>query len=109
MLVAVTVQATPSGASTHDAIIAGMKCQQNSLSKMECHYRVGRSLYFIITGVGDEDVSISFFASSFEGDYYGVVGLTHDCVVVTPGEAIKGPEVFDFGFVSPRTGKAYRD
>jgi len=109
LLVAVTVQAAPSRVSTHDAIVAGMKCRQNSMGSMECDYRVGRSLYFNIAGVGDKDASITFFASSFEGDYYGSIGVMHGCVIVKPGKAIEGPGVFDFAFVSPRSGKVYAD
>ena len=109
ILAAVTLQASPTRAPTHDAIVAGMKCKQNPMGSIECDYRVGHSLYFNIAGVGDKDASITFFASSFEGDYYGSVGVLHGCVIVKPGKAIDGPGAFDFAFVSPRTGKVYED
>jgi hypothetical protein len=107
LLVAVTLQAASVQRSTYDAVVAGMKCQQNSLDGMECDYRVGRSLHFNIAGVGDEDASITFFAASFEGDYYGSIGVLHGCVIVKPGKASES--LIDFAFVSPRTGKVYAD
>ncbi len=110
-LVAVLVAQPALGYSTTlDLVIAGMKCTQNSMGSMECNYRVGRSLHFAIAGVGDADAAITFFASSFEGDYYATVGVLHGCVIVKSGKAAPaGVSVLDFAFVSPRTGKVYAD
>lgn len=109
LLIGTSVQASPSRPSTHDAIVAGMACKQNSFGSLECEYRVGRSLYFAVIGVGDKDAAITFYASSFDGDYYASVGVLHGCVVVKPGKEIQGPSVLDFAFVSPRNGKVYSD
>lgn len=95
--------------TTHDIVVAGMKCKQNSMGSLECDYRVGRTLHVNIAGVGDKDASITFFASSFEGDFYASVGIMHGCVIVKPGKAVQGPGVLDFAFVSPRSGKVYTD
>ena len=109
LITVATVHAAPGRSSTYDAIITGMKCKQNSMGSLECDYHAGRSLYFNIAGVGDKDASITFFASSFEGDYYGSVGVLHGCVIVKPGKALEGTAMFDFAFVSPRNGKVYMD
>jgi hypothetical protein len=107
MLLSPTVEASGERLFTYDAVVAGMKCQQNSVASMECDYRVGRSLHFNIAGVGQKDASITFFQVSWDGDYYASVGVQHGCVVVKPGKAVEGPRVFDFAFVSPQTGKVY--
>jgi hypothetical protein len=62
------------GRTTRDAVVAGMKCVPNSRGDMECDYRVGRSLHFSVVRVGTPDASIYFYAASFEGDYFAVVG-----------------------------------
>lgn len=92
---------------TYDDVVRGMTCKQNSVGDMECEYRVGRSLHFIIAGVGEEDAGISFHSSSFEGDYYASFGILHGCVIVKPGKTQN--RIFDMAFVSPRTGKVFRD
>lgn len=99
----------PDRVSTYDAVVAGMKCHQHSMDSMECDYRVGRSLHFNIAGVGDKDASITFFQSSWDGDYYASVGVLHGCIVVKTGKQVQGPGVFDFAFVSPQNGKVYPD
>jgi len=109
VLVALIVPPVIAGSSTYDVVVAGMKCQQNSMGSLECDYRVGDSLHFNIAGVGDRDAGITFFASSFDGDYYASVGLLHGCVIVKPGKKVDGPALLDFAFVSPRTGKVYSD
>jgi len=107
MLLPATVEASGDRLSTYDTVVAGMKCEQNSMASMECDYRVGRSLHFNIAGVGQKDASITFFQASWDGDYYASVGVLHGCVVVKTGKAVEGPRVFDFAFVSPRNGKVY--
>ena len=94
---------------THDVVVAGMQCKQNSFGSLECDYHVGRSLHFGVVGVGDKDAAITFYASSFNGDYYASVGVLHGCVIVKPGKAIRGSAALDFAFVSPRNGKVYAD
>jgi hypothetical protein len=102
------VGAQQSRSRTHDVVVSGMTCkQQGSSNSLECAYRVGRSLYFTIAGVGDPDAGITFMSSSFDGDYYATFGILHGCVIVKPGKLQSNP--FDFAFVSPRNGKVYGD
>ena len=108
MLVAISNSGEGAPASTREAVVAGMKCEQNTFGSMECEYQVGRSLHFAVVGVGDEDAAITFYAASFDGDYYARVGVQHGCVIVKPGQAAKG-SVTGFAFVSPRNGKVYDD
>jgi hypothetical protein len=82
---------------------------------MECDYVVGHSLHFVIAGIGEEDATISFMSSSFEGDYYGGV-TSHGCVIVhkgglnSPSDVVERLNRFaDLAFVSPRDGKVYRN
>ena len=93
--------------TTHDAVTAGVKCAPNSRGDMECDYRVGRSLHFGVVGVGKPDASIYFYSASFEGDYFAVMGLSHGCVIVRPGQALGESRAADLAFVSPRNGKVY--
>ena len=95
--------------TTYDDVVAGMRCSENQLGDLACDYRVGRSLHFEIVGVGEPDGSIYFYAASFEGDYFAVVGLSHGCVIVRPGQsAARTRQAADLAFVSPRNGKVYR-
>jgi len=109
MLLANPVQVAPAPQSTHDAVVAGMACKQNPAGSLECEYRVGRSLYFAVVGVGDKDAAITFYSTSIDGDYYASVGVAHGCVIVKPGELTLKSRPFDFAFVSPRNGKVYAD
>ena len=110
-LVAVAAFAVPAlgQPSTHDIVVSGMKCRQNSMGSLECDYRVGRTLHVNIAGVGDKDASIIFMASSFKGDFYASVGVLHGCVIVKPGETNKDQGILDVAFISPRSGKVYND
>lgn len=94
--------------STYDNVMAGMKCSQSQAGGMECDYRLGQSLHFAIAGIGTSDGSIYFYESSFEGDYFAVVGVSGGCIVVRPGLAVSPDRRLDLAFVSPRNGKVYR-
>ena len=108
MLIACSVfTAGQVSASTFDATVAGMKCEQNPVDSLECDYRVGKSLHFGVIGVGDPDAAITFYSVSMDGDYYASVGVAHGCVVVKPGKLTALGA--GFAFVSPRDGKVYHD
>lgn len=93
---------------TYDAVLEGMSCKQQQSGQMNCEYKVGRSLRFVIAGVGQPDVAITFFKVDSEGDYYASVGVLHGCVVVKPTR--EGPDTTNaFAYVSPRDGKTYRN
>lgn len=102
------------GETTYDAVTVGIKCYLGRT----CEYRVGRSLYFTIEGVGTADVLIIFHSASEEGDYYAEVWASGgafwtsrsslDCVIVRAGDALGRERYLDKAFVSPRDGKVYR-
>jgi hypothetical protein len=102
------LHASPQDRTTFDNVVAGMRCSQNSGGDLECDYRVGRSLHFAIVAPGRADGSIYFYAASFEGDYFAVVGMSHGCVIVRPGLSVSEARRIDLAFVSPRNGKVYR-
>jgi hypothetical protein len=94
---------------TYEAVVSGMRCTQQSSGQVDCDFRVGRSLHFSIAGVGQEDAAVTFYKVDWDGDYYASVGMLHGCVIVKaahPTEA-DGPDIF--AFVSPTTGRVYRD
>ena len=94
-----------------------MSCKQSSLdsseSQLDCVYRVGRDLEFVIAGVGGSDAGITVTKTSgYSGDYYATFGVMHGCVIVKPGSATIRAEMTsgvhsDMAFVSPKTGKVY--
>ena len=85
--------------TTYDIVRAGKTCNEKETF---CEYRVGKSLYFGILGIGSDDTAINFYNSDVSGDYYGSYGIFHDCVIV------KRAAHLDYAFVSPRNGKVYR-
>ncbi len=101
---------------TYDAVLEGMACKQQKTGQMDCEYRVGRALRFVIAGVGQEDVAVNFFEVDPAADYYAGVVLLHGCVVVKPlrpadaarVSAPRSDSVATFAFVSPRNGKVFR-
>jgi hypothetical protein len=93
---------------TYDAVLKGMSCKQRQGGEMDCEYEVGKSLHFAIAGVGQPDAAITFFKVDHEDDYYAGVTALHGCVVVKPVK-VTADSVANFAFVSPQTGKAYRD
>lgn len=75
---------------------------------MDCEYRVGKSLRFLIAGVGQRDVVINFFKVDVDEDYFASVAPLHGCVVVTPASA-RSDTTSSLAFVSPQDGKIYRN
>lgn len=94
------------------AVQRGASCERPNpaASLMECDYRVGRDLHFVIAGVGEEDAGFTVLRTrGYEGDYYATFGIRHACVVIKPG-AKPGEtlaDVTDMAFVSPKDGKIY--
>ncbi len=100
--------------STYELVLAGKSCEEGVSQGIDCEYKVGRSLYFSIDGIGMPDTGITFMKSSFDGDFYASYGLSHGCVIVkrgsegTTSSAINGPgSMTDYAFVSPKNGKLY--
>ena len=103
-----TAQKADKPNSTYDAIVKGMACKQQPSGEMDCAYEVGKSLHFAIAGVGQPDAAVTFYKVDHDDDYYAGVTALHGCVVVKPAKAT-ADSVANFAFVSPQTGKAYRD
>ena len=98
------------GNQTYEDVLAGKSCSVSDSQQLNCDYRVGKDLHIGLAGIGMPDTAIIFFASNFDGDYYGKVGILHGCVIVSPG-----PSSDDYylpgnlAFISPMNGKVYED
>ena len=102
-----TVPQAPVRNTTYDATIDGMSCRQQPSGRLDCEYRVGSSLRFVIAGVGQDDAAVTFFRVDSIGDYYAGYAALHGCVVIKPTRQARD-SVASFAFVSPRDGKVYR-
>lgn len=100
--------AVASGNKTYDAVVEGMSCKQQTNGRMDCEYKVGKSLRFVVTGVGQQDVVVNFLKVNVDEDYFASVAPLHGCVVVRPAQA-KADSTSNIAFVSPRDGKIYRN
>jgi len=92
--------------ATYLAVVQGMSCKQQQSGEMTCEYKVGKALRFVIVGVGQADVSITFYKVDEEGDFVASIAPLNGCVRVMPhGENVS---TTDFAFVSPHDGKVHR-
>jgi len=96
-------QVAAASGSTYDAVVKGKKCQEDSNQNLSCSYKVGKTLYIEIAGIGSPDTGIAFLKSDFKGDYYGKYGILHGCIIVANANAM-----FDMAFISPMNGKVYK-
>ena len=110
-------KAQSAGRPTYEAVVKGMSCKQQTslaVTQLDCEYRVGRSLEFVIAGVGQSDAAITVVRSNgYDADYYASIGVAHGCVIVKPGAAAREAALrrgidADFAFVSPKNGKVYK-
>jgi hypothetical protein len=96
-------------------VVAGKHCYigtnfPSGTPRVDCEFRVGKSLHFVIVAVGQADVVVKVFKADFDGDYYLSLGGLHKCVTINPGEKSVGLNMgFAHAFVSPRTGKVFDD
>lgn len=106
-----------SESAAYKALIDGMVCRQQAGGRMDCEFHVGSALRFVIAGVGQEDVAVSFVQADSTGGYVASMVPLHGCVAVKPANTLDatraagilpGDSVATFAFVSPRTGKVYR-
>jgi hypothetical protein len=102
--------------ATYEAVLEGMACKQHKSGRMDCDYRVGGAARFVIAGVGQEDVVVSFVQADSSAEYTASFVPLHGCVVVKPARPAEGTRasqaytadsVATFAFVSPRTGRVY--
>jgi hypothetical protein len=100
--------------TTYAAVVAGMKCSQTFMNQMDCVYHVGKSLEFVAAGVGMNEAVFTIYRANSDGDYYISAGGNRmpDCAIVKPGKTrgrgLTASGELDFAFVSPRTGKVFR-
>ena len=96
--------------TTFERTLQSKSCtEQKQNQQLDCDYKVGTDFWLSIAGVGSSEAGITFMKSEFKGQYYGTVAVSHGCVVVKPGSANKGNLPHDLAFISPRSGKVYRD
>jgi hypothetical protein len=110
------VMAFPCAGQDHNrvyqAVVAGMNCKQSTSTpdQMECEYRVGKDLHFVIAAVGEPSATFTIFEADWNGDYYVSYASLHGCVVVNKGFGKRNsdePMLPEFTFVSLQTGKVY--
>lgn len=115
---ALSTSARASATGAFDALLEGMACRQHKSGRMDCEFRVGSSIRFIIAGVGQEDVIVSFVQADSGSEYVVSMVPLHGCVVVKPTRTADATRaagipaadsVVTFAFVSPKTGKVYRN
>jgi hypothetical protein len=94
--------------TAYDAVVQGMSCKQQSSGRLDCEYKVGKALWFLIAGVGQQDVMINFFKVNSDADFVASVAPLHGCVVVRPTGA-RADSTAAPAFVSPVDGKIYRN
>lgn len=88
---------------TYDIVSAGKNCQEDRYQQLNCTYNAGKSLSIEIVGIGMPDTAIYFRKSDFDGDFYGVYGMLHDCIIIKNKK-----DISDLAFVSPKNGKVYK-
>ena len=94
--------------TTYDAVVRGMSCKQKASGEMTCEYKVGTSLRFDIVGVGQADVSVSFYKVEEGGAFSASMAPLNGCVRVVPRNDSSATAPVDLAFVSPSDGKVYR-
>jgi hypothetical protein len=94
--------------TTYEAVVAGMACKQLTSGRLDCEYKVGTSLRFVIAGVGQQDAVVSFYQVDPQGEYVAGIAPLHGCVIVRPAQA-RPDSVANIAFVSPGDGKVYRN
>jgi hypothetical protein len=112
----VVLAAAPAAAdepvSVYDLVLKSKKCHTQEAQfggDIECNYQIGKDLHIVIVPVGEALAGVKFFRSSFDGDFYGSVGMMHGCVIIQPGKAAPATvNRFEVAFISPKNGKVYR-
>jgi hypothetical protein len=100
--------ASPASNRAYDAVVQGMSCKQQPSGRMDCDYKVGKSLRFGVAGVGQQDVVINFIKVDSEQDYVASIAPLHGCIVVRATNT-RADSTTSVAFVSPQDGKIYRN
>lgn len=85
-----------------------MSCRQLSSGRLDCEYKVGSSLRFQISGVGQADAVVNFYHVDPAGEYVAGIAPLHGCVIVRPTNT-RPDSTSAAAFVSPTDGKVYRN
>lgn len=85
-----------------------MSCRQQSSGRLDCEYKVGSALRFLITGVGQADAVVNFYHVDPQGGYMAGIAPLHGCVIVRPTQT-SPDSTASVAFVSPHDGKVYRN
>ena len=93
----------------HYRVRTGITCRQAGDGSTVCDYTVGRSLAFQIRHVGLPDALVLVQRSNEAGDYHAAFIVENQCVVVAPGKAASPEEPYVWVYVSPVTGKVYKE
>jgi hypothetical protein len=93
---------------TYDAVVQGMSCKQQPSGRMDCDYKVGKSLRFSVSGVGQQDVVINFLKVDSDEDFVASIAPLHGCIVVRATHT-RSDSTTSLAFVSPQDGKIYRN
>lgn len=75
---------------------------------MDCDYKVGKSLRFSVSGVGQQDVVINFLKVDSDEDFVASIAPLHGCIVVRATHT-RSDSTASLAFVSPQDGKIYRN
>ncbi len=95
--------------TAYENTMAGKKCEEYNNQQLDCKFKVGKDLYFIVVGIGLPDTAVTFMQSNIDGDYYASYGLMHGCVIVKHGKKNFDISLLvDFAFVSPKNAKVYK-
>lgn len=96
--------------TTYEMVLAGKECKEGSAQKTTCHYKIGESLDFIISGIGTTDTMVAFLKSDIDGDFYASYSKKYECVFVRSGMEKKGAKRSPFtAFISLKNGEVYND
>ncbi len=93
----------------HYRVRTGMTCRQAGDGSTVCDYTVGRSLAFQIRHVSLPDALVLIQRSNEAGDYHAAFIVESQCVVVAPGKTASQGDPYVWVYVSPVTGKVYKE
>jgi hypothetical protein len=89
-------------------LLKSVECNKDANEIMTCNYIIKNGPHFSIKNVGGNDTEVNILHSDKNDKYYLV--LHNECLVIMPG--LSHPEKYGLEhgiYVSPKTGKAYRN
>ena len=94
----------------YTAVAHGTKCDMTPDGALHCRYRVGASLEFVLTRVGEPDVALDVRRDNREGDYTLDPVRHGPCLFVRYGWAARPAPGMEYSYatVSLVNGQVYR-